>query len=308
MKLGLQVNNFTWPGGAATLGADLIRIAQDAEEAGFDSFWVMDHFFQLGEVRNGVTDQPMLEAYTTLGFVAGVTSKMKLGTMVTGVTYRYPAILVKEVTTLDVLSGGRAYLGIGAAWFEEEHRSLGVPFPPVKERFERLEEALQIAHQMWQDQGVFDQAKPYEGKHNHLTRTLNVPQSLQRPHPPILIGGTGEQKTLRMVAQYGDACNLFARLGDDQLKHKLEVLQEHCAKFNRPYSDIEKTSLDSITLSRDGGNGTLTPQQALEQFKKLADLGFDHALVSFRNVSQPGAFELWAGIAPQIHKIPVAGR
>jgi F420-dependent oxidoreductase-like protein len=308
MRLGLQVNNFTWPGGPATLGADLIRVAQNAEAAGFDSFWVMDHFFQLGPVGHGVTDQPMLEAYTTLGFVAGVTSKMMLGTMVTGVTYRHPGILVKEVTTLDVLSGGRAYLGIGAAWFEEEHRALGVEFPPVKERFERLEEALRIAHQMWQDGGNFDEAQPFEGKHYHLTRTLNVPQALQRPHPPILIGGTGEQKTLRMVAQYGDACNLFARLGDEALQHKLDVLRGHCEKLGRPYSDIEKTSLDSVNVTRDGSNGTLTPQQALDQFKHLADMGFDHALVSFRNVAAPDAFEIWAELAPQIHAIPVAGR
>lgn len=308
MRLGLQVNNFNWPGGPATLGADLARIARNAEGAGFDSFWVMDHFFQLGPVGHGVTDQNMLEAYTTLGFVAGVTSKMMLGTMVTGVTYRHPGILAKEVTTLDVLSGGRAYLGIGAAWFEEEHHSLGIDFPSTKERFELLEEALQIAHQMWQDGGNFDEAKPYEGKHYHLTRTLNVPQALQRPHPPILIGGTGEQKTLRMVAQYGDACNLFARLGDEALRHKLDVLRGHCEKLGRPYTDIEKTSLDQLVVTRDGGNGTLTPQQALEQFKHLADLGFDHALVGLRNVAEPHAFEVWAELAPQIHALPVAGR
>ncbi len=308
MRLGLQVNNFTWSGGAATLGADLIRVAQNAEGAGFDSFWVMDHFFQLGQVQHGVTDQPMLEGYTTLGFIAGATKTIQLGTMVTGVTYRHPGLLVKEVTTLDVLSGGRAYFGIGAAWFEEEHHALGVTFPPTKERFERLEECLQIAHQMWQDEGDFDTAKPYEGTHYQLARTLNVPQALARPHPPILIGGTGEQKTLRMVAQYADACNLFARLGDDELKRKLEVLRGHCNRLGRPYEAIEKTSLDSVKLSRDGAEGTKTPEQALDYFAHLAEMGFDHALISFRGAAEPEAFEIWAEIAPQIHQIPVAGR
>jgi len=309
MRVGLQVNNFTWPNGAAQLGADFKHIAQRAEQAGFDSLWVMDHFFQLGPVRAGVTDQDMLEGYTALGFAAGATERIKLGTMVTGVTYRHPGVLVKEVTTLDVLSGGRAILGIGAAWFEEEHQSLGIPFPPLKERFERLEEALQIAHQMWQDEGNFDTAKPFEGKHYQLKRTLNVPQSIQRPHPQILIGGTGEQKTLRMVAQYGDACNLFARLGKDALVHKLDVLREHCERLGRPYTDIEKTSLDSMLVTRDGRDGSQTPAQAIQQFKDLADLGFDVGLVSFRNVSEPDAFDVWAEeIVPAVSKLPVAGR
>jgi F420-dependent oxidoreductase-like protein len=309
MRVGLQVNNFNWSGGTATLGADLAAIARRAENAGFDSFWVMDHFFQLGELRNGVTDQNMLEAYTTLGFVAGATSKIKLGTMVTGVTYRFPALLTKEVTTLDVLSGGRAYLGIGAAWFEEEHRSLGVPFPSTKERFERLEEALQIALQMWSDGGVFSEGQPYDGKHYHLTRTLNVPQSLQRPHPPILIGGTGEQKTLRMVAQYGDACNLFWRLGPEALQHKLDVLREHCDKLGRPYEAIEKTTLDRVQITRDGANGTMSLQQALDYFKQQADMGFDAALLSMPNVADPDAFEIWAtDVVPAVSKIAVAGR
>lgn len=309
MRLGLQVNNFNWAGGPATLGADLANIARRAEAAGFDSFWVMDHFFQLGEVRAGVTDQNMLEAYTTLGFIAGVTSKLKLGTMVTGVTYRHPGVLVKEVTTLDVLSGGRAYLGIGAAWFEEEHHSLGVEFPSTKERFELLEEALQIAHQMWQDEGNFDTAKPYDGQHYHLKRTLNVPQSLQRPHPPILIGGTGEKKTLRMVAQYGNACNLFWRLGPDALQQKLKVLREHCETLGRPYTDIEKTSLDRVQITKDGANGTMSLQQALDYFKAQADMGFDAALISMPNVAAPDAFEIFAtDIAPAVAKMAVAGR
>ena len=307
MRVGLQVPDFTWPNGAPQLGAELATIARNAEEAGFYSFWVMDHFFQIHMV--GPADHDMLEGYLALSYVAGVTKTIKLGTMVTGVTYRYPGILVKEVTTLDVLSGGRAYLGIGAAWNEQEHAGLGVSFPPLKERFERLEETLQIAHQMWQDGGSYDDAKPFAGQHYQLARTLNVPQAIQRPHPPILIGGTGEQKTLRMVAQYGDACNLFARLGTDALKHKLEVLQEHCTTLGRPYTDIEKTSLDNMVIARDGRPGTTSPQQAIDFFGELALLGFDTGIVSLRNISQPDAFEVWAQeIVPAVAKIPVAGR
>ena len=307
MRLGLQVPSFTWPNGKAALGSDLAAIAQRAEAAGFDSFWVMDHFFQIHMV--GPVDQDMLECYTTLGYVAGVTKTLKLGAMVTGVTYRHPGVLIKEVTTLDVLSGGRAYLGIGAAWNEQEHQGLGVPFPPLKERFERLEETLQIAHQMWQDAGVYAEAKPFDGRHYHLTQTLNVPQALTKPHPPILIGGTGEQKTLRFVAQYGDACNLFARLGSDMLRQKLDVLRGHCDTVGRPYSEIEKTSLDHTLVTRQGGNGAESPQQVIDRCGELAALGFDHALFSLRNVSDPEAFDVWREeIAPAVAAITPAGR
>jgi len=307
MRVGLQIPDFTWPGGAAQLGSDLANIAHQADEANFYSLWVMDHFFQIRMV--GPADHDMLEGYSALNFMAGVTKKIKLGTMVTGVTYRYPGVLIKEVTTLDVLSGGRAYLGIGAAWNEEEHMGLGVPFPPLKQRFEQLEETLQIAQQMWQDGGSFEAAKPFNGTHYQLARTLNVPQSLQRPHPPILIGGTGEQKTLKFVAQYGDACNLFARLGDDELQHKLQVLQDHCAALGRPYTDIEKTSLDNMLVSRDGREGTVSPQQAIDMFGKLAGLGFDTGIISLRNISEPDALAVWADeIIPAVTAIPVAGR
>lgn len=302
MKIGLQVNNFTWEGGEATIGETFGAIGRRAEEAGFDSFWVMDHFFQIQNI--GPAEWPMLEGYSALSYIAGQTSKIKLGTMVTGVTYRYPGILVKTATTLDVLSGGRAYLGIGAAWFEREHQGLGVPFPSLKERFERLEETLQIAHQMWSDENG-----PYNGTHYQLAETLNVPQAISKPHPPILIGGTGEQKTLRFVAKYGDACNLFVRLGDDVLKHKLDILRGHCESEGRPYEDIEKTSLDSIEISRDGREGTMSPQQAIDYFGHVAELGFDHALVSLRNVNQPDAFDVFRDeVAPAVHNIKVAGR
>ncbi|HKP51195.1 MAG TPA: LLM class F420-dependent oxidoreductase [Chloroflexia bacterium] len=302
MKIGLQVNNFTWEGGDAKIGETFGAIGRRAEEAGFDSLWVMDHFFQIQGI--GPAEWPMLESYSALAFIAGQTSRIKLGTMVTGVTYRYPGILVKTVTTLDVLSGGRAYLGIGAAWFEREHLGLGVPYPPLKERFERLEETLQIAHQMWSDNDG-----PYNGKHYQLAETLNHPQALSKPHPPILIGGGGEQKTLRFVAKYGDACNLFARMGDSVVQHKLDVLKGHCEAEGRPYEEIEKTSLGSMMVSRDGRPDTISPQQAIDYFANLARLGIDQGLISMLNVSHPDAFEVFKeDIVPAVHQIPVAGR
>ena len=302
MRLGLQVPNFTWPNGQANLGDTFGLIAERAERAGLYSLWVMDHFFQIPSV--GPSENEMLEGYSALSFAAGHTNRIKLGTMVTGVTYRHPGILVKTVTTLDVLSHGRAYLGIGAAWNEEEHRGLGVPFPPLAERFERLEEALQIALQMWAGD-----EKPYEGKHYQLARPLNSPQAVQKPHPPILIGGSGERKTLRLVAQYGDACNLFARLGKDQLQHKLDTLRDHCQSVGRPYEQIEKTTLDSFSLTRDGRDGTLTPAQAIERFAELAAMGIDQAIFSLRNVYDLEPFDLLATeVVPAVEKIPVAGR
>jgi F420-dependent oxidoreductase-like protein len=302
MRLGLQVPNFTWPNGQANLGDTFGLIAERAERAGLYSLWVMDHFFQIPSV--GPSENEMLEGYSALSFAAGRTNRIKIGTMVTGVTYRHPGILVKTVTTLDVLSHGRAYLGIGAAWNEEEHRGLGVPFPPLAERFERLEEALQIALQMWAGD-----EKPYEGKHYQLARPLNSPQAVQKPHPPILIGGTGERKTLRLVAQYGDACNLFARLGKDQLQHKLDILRDHCQSVGRPYEQIEKTTLDSFSLTRDGRDGTTTPAEAIERFAGLAAMGIDQAIFSLRNVYDLEPFDLLATeVIPAVEKIPVAGR
>ena len=244
MKLGLQIPYFTWPGGPPELGPRLAEIARAAEDAGYSSIWLMDHYFQIPMV--GAAELEMLEAYTALGYIAAHTSRVRLGTMVTGVTYRHPGILVKQVTTLDVLSGGRAWMGIGAAWFGREHHGLGVPFPPLKERFERLEEALQIAHQMWSANDG-----PYEGKHHRLAETLNSPQCLSKPHPPVLIGGSGERKTLRLVARYANACNLF---GDPAtVKHKLEVLRGHCQAEGRDYDEIEKTVLFPLNLGAGAG-------------------------------------------------------
>lgn len=302
MRLGLQVPNFTWPNGQDQLGDTFGLVAERAERAGFYSLWVMDHFFQIG--FSGPPELEMLEGYSALAFAAGRTNHIKLGTMVTGVTYRHPGILIKTATTLDVLSHGRAYLGIGAAWNEEEHRGLGVPFPPLAERFERLEETLQIAHQMWANNDA-----PYEGKHYQLARPLNSPHAVQKPHPPILIGGSGERKTLKLVAQYGDACNLFARLPLPELRRKLDVLREHCASIGRPYEEIEKTTLSSYRLTSNGRNGSTTPAALLEHLAQLAELGVDQAIFSLQNVSDLEPFDLLATqIVPAAEKIAVAGR
>ncbi len=302
MRIGLQVPNFTFPGGSAHLGDVIGSLAQQAERAGFYSFWVMDHFFQIPAV--GKPENEMLEGWSTLAFVAGRTNHLRLGTLVTGVTYRHPGILVKTATALDVLSQGRAYFGVGAAWNEQEHQGLGVPFPPLAERFERLEELLQIARQMWAGD-----ERPYHGKHYSLERPLNSPTSVQRPHPPIMIGGGGEQKTLRLVAQYGDACNLFARLGDDTLRHKLDVLRQHCETEGRPYDEIERTALATMRITRDGHDHTVTPAQALERLAGLAALGFDQVIINGGDVHDPAYFDLvGAEVIPAAERLAVAGR
>ncbi len=302
MRVGLQVPNFTWPQGQAQLGDMFALIAERAERAGFYSLWVMDHFFQIPSV--GPAENEMLEGWSALAFAAGHTNYIKLGTMVTGVTYRYPGVLVKTATTLDVLSHGRAYFGIGAAWNEEEHRGLGIPFPPLKERFERLEETLQIALRMWSES-----EEPYHGRYYTLERPLNSPQPVQLPHPPILIGGSGEQKTLRLVAKYGNACNIFGRLGREVIQHKFSVLRQHCEQLGRNYDDIEKTTLDSLHITRDGRNGTMSPQQAIAYFRSLAEIGVDQAIFSLRNVSDLEPFDiLRTEIIPEVSRIPVSGR
>jgi len=262
MKLGLHLPNFTYAGGPPGLASDLTRIAEAAEDADFAMLSVMDHVWQIGVV--GPPELDMLEAYTTLGYLAARTEKAQLLAWVTAVVYREPGLLAKCVSTLDVLSGGRAWLGIGAAWNEEESRGLGLPFPPTAERFERLEEALQIYLQM-----CSDDESPYEGKHYPLARTLNSPQPLQRPHPPILIGGAGEKKTLRMVAQYAQACNLFA---GPEVERKLDVLRGHCADLGRDYDEIEKT----VMMPMDPGANGEHVDALLEQLQAMAALGVTH--------------------------------
>ncbi|MEU8424143.1 LLM class F420-dependent oxidoreductase [Micromonospora sp. NPDC048835] len=234
MKLGLHYWNYSIPADPAAIAPTLAQAATVAEQAGVASFTVMDHFFQMDAVF--AAEEPMLEAYTTLGYVAALTQRMTLGVLVTGVMYRYPGLLAKTVTTLDVLSGGRARLGIGASWYEREQRGLGVPVVPVAERFERLEETLRVCLQMWSaDDG------PFNGQHYQLAETINSPQPLSRPRPPIMIGGGGEKKTLLLVARYADACNLFGRAGIDDITRKLDVLRGHCAAEGRDYDTIEKT-------------------------------------------------------------------
>jgi F420-dependent oxidoreductase-like protein len=270
LRIGLQLPTFTWPGGPARLGADLAAIARTADEAGFDSISVMDHFFQIRSF--GPPQREMLESYTALAFIAGVTSRVKLMTMVAGVTHRHPGVLAKTVTTLDVLSGGRAWLGIGAAWNEQEHRGLGIPFPPLGERFERLEETLRICLQMWSGDET-----PFEGRHYQLTRPLNSPQSLRRPHPPILIGGGGERKTLRLVARYADACNLFPT---PQLAHKLDVLKRHCEAEGRDYGTIEKTCLFTFDVGEKGANAG----KLIGRLRRFAAMGIDTVIGSVPGV------------------------
>lgn len=282
MRIGLQIPSFTWPGGPSEIHTKLAEIAKTADAAGFASIWVMDHYFQIGVI--GEVDEPMLEGYSTLSYLANVTQNVRLGTLVTGMVYRHPGILIKTVSTLDVLSGGRAYLGIGAAWFEREAVGLGVPFPPLAERFERLEETLQIAKQMWSDD---DGA--YEGDHFQLAETLNRPQPLTKPHPPILIGGMGERKTLRLVAQYADACSLFARAGIDTLRHKLDVLQGHCDDVGRDFGEIELTTLDTVHVAP----GQMSAADVIETCRELAGIGIEHAIFNMPNIHEIAPLEVF---------------
>ena len=271
MRFGITIPRFVTPVGDAGIGPQFAAMVRDADEAGLDSLWVMDHFFQIDMI--GPAEEPMLDGYSALAFAAGITQRISLGTLVTGVTYRHPGLLVKTVTTLDVLSGGRAWLGIGAGWNEREHHGLGVPFPPLSERFERLEETLQIANQMWSGE-----VAPYHGAHYRLAETLNQPMPLSVPRPRILIGGGGEQKTLRLVARYADACNLFATPGEEgitQLRHKLDVLREHCEAEGRPYDSIEKTVLGPAPTRLE--HPMAMPPEALPAFiEQLAEMGIGH--------------------------------
>jgi F420-dependent oxidoreductase-like protein len=280
VRIGLQVPSFSWPEGTPGIGSKLAEIGRSADEAGFASLWVMDHFFQIQGV--GDVDEPMLEGYSALNFLAGVTNRAKLGTLVTGVHYRYPGLLVKTVTTLDVLSGGRAYLGIGAGWNERESRGLGVPFPSTRERFERLEEALHIAHQMWSGE-----VGPYEGEHYQLAETLNSPQALSEPHPPVMSGGMGEKRTLRLVAQYADACNLFSYGGSDLVRHKLDVLRSHCEDVGRDYEEIERTALGTAYLAERG----MGKDDVIGLCREMSEAGVQHLIFNMPNVHEIAPLE-----------------
>ena len=305
MRIGIGLTRFPSP--AEEIGPVVTRLARTADEAGFDSLWVMDHFFQI-RLSGLPPESPMPEAYATLAYLGGVTRRIRLGTLVTSVAYRHPGVLIKAVTSLDVLTGGRVIFGVGAGapWniapagpgtaFEAE--GLGIPFPSLAERFERLEELLQIAHQMWRG----DQS-PYDGKHYQLVRPLNSPNSLQRPHPPILIGGSGERKTLRLVARYGDACNLFDLPGTgfrDNLGQKLDVLRHHCTEAGRDYAEISKTvaSVADLGEDRQAGLAALTGH-----IRELAALGLDHVLLSPARAWDEATLEAIASILPEVHAI-----
>jgi F420-dependent oxidoreductase-like protein len=271
-------------------------VARDADQSGLASLWVMDHFFQIGVV--GPPELDMLEGYTTLAHAAAVTETIELGTLVTGVTYRHPGILLKTVTTLDVLSGGRAWLGIGAAWNEEEHRGLGVPYPSTRERFRLLEDTLRLAQRMFADDD-----SPFEGESIRLERPLNHPQPVRRV--PIMIGGGGEQRTLRLVAQYADACNLFdLGLGPEGIPHKLDVIRRHCDDVGREYGDISKTCLTRITLDTGGtvphGVTAESVDQAVERLSRLGDAGIDQVIFSMANTTDPKAYPLVAEVVRQV--------
>ena len=303
MRVGLQVNNFTWPTGQARLGEEFGAIAERAERAGFYSLWVMDHFYQIGNL--GPAEHEMLEAYTTLGFAAGRTSRIKLGSLVTGVTYRYPGLLIKTVTTLDVLSGGRAYFGIGAAWNGQEHEGLGVPFPDTKERFEWLEDTLQIAHQMWSGED-----KPFDGKRAHLGRTLNSPQAITKPHPPILIGGTGEQKTLqvrRAVRRRLQPLRAHGRRHPQaEARHPAWPLREGGPALRGDREDLAGSHPSEPRWRQRDADARRRSSSGSHISRRWASI---RASSACRDPTDPEAFELLgAEIIPEVEKIRPAGR
>jgi F420-dependent oxidoreductase-like protein len=291
VKFGLQINQFTWPGGATNIGPTLARLTRTADDAGYDSIWVMDHFFQIRGL--GPPEAPMLEGTTALGFMAAHSQRARLGLMVGGVHYRAPGLWIKATTTLDVLSGGRAWFGIGAAWNEQESRGLGFRFPPLRERFEQLEDVLRMAHEAWS--GGTGSGDRFEGTHVTAERVLNSPQAISRPRVPILVGGGGERKTLRLVAQYADACNIFGR-SPDFVRSKLAVLREHCERIGRPYEEIEKTVLTSVDPAQEGSSATI------ERFAGLVEAGAQHIIVSVRGAgAEPARLErLAAEVFPEL--------
>lgn len=298
MKVGLQISSFTWPGGPDAIGPTLARIVEEADDIGFDSIWVMDHFFQIRGV--GRPEEPMLEGMTALGFMAAHSKHARLGLMVGGIHYRNPGLWVKATTTLDVLSGGRAWLGIGAAWNQEESRALGFPFPPLGERFEMLEETLIIAHEMWQ--GDRGSERAVEGRHYRADRLMNSPQSISRPRPPIMVGGGGEKKTLRLVAQYADACNVFG--SPEGIARKYAILDEHCAAVGRDPREIERSTLQNVRLGPASHARTESPQQIVDWFGQLWDAGAEHIIFELKDVHEPAHMEtLGRDVLPALHAI-----
>ena len=271
MHIGLQIPSFRYPGGTAAIRPRLKEIVTTAEEAGFYSFWVMDHYYQIKGLFGEAYTDPMMEAYTTLGYFAGLTEKAYLGVLVTGVHYRHPSVLMKAVNTLDILSGGRAYFGIGAGWYEDESKGFGIPYPSTSKRFELLEDNLRLAKALWES----DEAS-FEGKHLTAPAITNNPRPLSSPHPRIMIGGTGPKKTLRMVAQYADACNIFERVDTQKA---LDTLKSHCETLGRDYNTIEKTSLGTVHLS-----GKDTVDSVINRIKGLSEEGFTHVIFNMPDV------------------------
>lgn len=312
MHIGLHIGKFHWPGSPDNIGKKLAEIAKTAEDQGFYSLWVMDHLFQLGTqygIIHGPVKAPMLEGYSTIAYLAGLTQRIKLGLLVTCTFYRDPGLLIKIISTIDVLSGGRTYLGIGAGWFEREAKGLGIAFPPLGERFERLEETLQIAKQMWKGN-----QSPIKGKYYQLAEPINSPLPLSQPHPPILIGGGGEKKTLRLVAQYADACNFVVgtpledvgvlqtsyKDGLVYLRKKLSILKQHCKNVGRSYSDIEKTIVTYVKLAP----GAQSTTEVIELCRKLADLGFQHVIFNMPNSHEIKPLEIFGQeVIPKVSDI-----
>ena len=312
MKIGLQIPRFHWPESPGNIGPKLAERAGAADDAGFDSVWVMDHFYQVGR-GYGAPDEPMLEAYTALAYMAAVTRNVRLGTMVTGAFYRHPGVLVKMVTTLDVISGGRGILGIGAGWYRQESLGVGVPFPrSLGELMGRLEETLQLAHHMWRDD-----RSTFEGKYYRLEEPICSPQPISEPHPYILIGGGGEEKTLRYVARYGDACNLHLgahpklrgypprsyekyRTRANRIRHKLEVLRRHCEREKRDYDEIDKSVLSPMEVSPEA----LTPGEAVEMCRELAEIGIDYVIFNMPNDHEITPIEvIGEEVIPQVEDV-----
>ncbi len=282
MKFGLEINDFEWPGGNAEMGERLASIGRRADEAGYHSIWVWDHFIQLR-----TWDDAILEGWMSLAFLAAATEKVMLGTLVTGVTYRHPAILVKQASTLDVLSAGRAYFGIGAAWNEREHAAFGVEYGTWTDRFELLEDTLQLARRVWSGEtGRFD------GKRIHLTEQMDAPRPVQQPHPPILIGGGGEKKTLRMVAQYADATHQTTS-DPDEFRQKMDVLRRHCDALGRDFDEIERFSNIELTARR-GSKQLAEPAVILDRLAALAEAGVQGVFFVLPDVAEPDTIERFA--------------
>ncbi len=284
MHIGLQIPSFKYPGGTAVIRPKLKEIVTTAEEAGFYSLWVMDHYYQIKGLFGEAYTDPMLEAYTTLGYFAGLTEKVYLGVLVTGVIYRHPSFLMKVMNTLDILAGGRTYFGIGAAWYEEEAKGYGIPYPSTSERFEQLEDNLQLAQALWDSDET-----SFAGKHFSAPAITNNPRPLSTPHPRIMIGGTGPKKTLRMVAQYADACNIGEWVGTENVQKALDTLKGHCERLDRDYETIEKTSLSTVNLSGDD-----TVDSVISRIKGLSEMGFTHAIFNMPDVYKITPLETFA--------------